>query len=285
MNKAAAGLFVLTLGLMLQGCDAARDSLSQNLKDLAGDPRPGRALAAEHGFEIIRLPTDSFVLTAFSRGRGHSGAMTTLYIEDDGFVWTQASGRGRPEAEVLNDPTPKSPLALQMAVSDPAAMVYVLARPCQYARDLDWRGCAFPWWNDLRFSAKAVQSMSQAMDELKAQGHIREFRLIGARGGGIMATLLAAERTDVRELITAAAPLSNVLPPETASRLGFVRQIHFAGENDVVAPVTGLDAFVGQLPGPAKARTFVTLGTDHICCWAEKWPELLRTAEAVLSTP
>ncbi|WP_414683398.1 lipase family protein, partial [Methylophaga sp. UBA5088] len=114
----------------------------------------------------------------------------TIYIEGDGLAWLN-------RRKISSDPTPVDPLVLKLAVHDKQA-VY-LARPCQYVKS---DRCDKKLWTSARFSTEVVESMNQAVTELKNQFQASSLRLIGYSGGGAIATLLAAERNDVDQLVT-----------------------------------------------------------------------------------
>jgi hypothetical protein len=100
--------------------------------------------------------------------------------------------------------------------------------------------------------------------------------------------VLAAERLDgVDAVITIAAnldtdawtthhrylPLSGSLNPARSAREHPWREIHLQGGNDKVAPPSTTDAYFERYP--AAERRLIA-DHDHVCCWIDAWPSLLR---------
>lgn len=85
-----------------------------------------------------------------------------VVIESDGAPW-RYGGRVPPE-----DPTPRNPIGLQMAMAAPADMqVLYLARPCQFLRKplARYSACAdSQWWTDKRFSPEVVDAYVAGID-------------------------------------------------------------------------------------------------------------------------
>jgi poly(3-hydroxybutyrate) depolymerase len=206
-----------------------------------------------------------------------------VYIESDGAPWRFAD-------EPPADPTPQRPLVLTMAASDPATAVAYLGRPCQYLSAPDVNKCNPQLWMRGRFADEAVAAMNSAVDRMKQTYGAAAVNLVGYSGGGAMAALIAARRTDVSCLVTIAAPLDtrawtedlrvsaldlSLNPVDEADKLRTVRQTHFRGMRDkIVAPAT-TRRFFDRVTG-ATVIDRATFG--HECCWAEQWRELQRSS-------
>ncbi len=261
--------------------------LSQLLAGCASVPPPAErraqadALAETHGWQPLDLPAGQFSLRVYLPARIAPDAELTLYIEGDGFAWVTAN---RPSL----DPTPRTPVALQLALAQPGGNAAYLGRPCQYV-GVETAGCDRRYWTGARFAPELVAAMDVAVDRVKARFGAERLVLVGYSGGGAVATLLAARRSDVTLLVTVAgnldhrawtrlhrlSPLSASLnPADWRSSLGGVRQWHLAGAEDRVIPPQISRDFVAGLPGQSRAQVRVMPGYDHHCCWAQDWAEL-----------
>lgn len=154
------------------------------------------------------------------------------------------------------------------------------------------------FWTSHRYGRRVLDSMSEALDGALATAGARTLILVGYSGGGTVAALLAARRSDVRGLITVAAnldhaawtshhgdtPLDGSLnPADFADALRAVPQAHFAGEDDDVVPLAVVRSFTRRLQDATSSRLVVVPGADHRCCWLEAWPTLIREARSRLA--
>lgn len=243
------------------------------------------SLAAGHDWQASVLPAGGFDLVAYAPRHIHAAESLTVYIEGDGFAWVTGA---RPS----NDPTPRDPLALRLALAQPFGNAAYMARPCQYV-DAARVGCEQRYWTGSRFSAQVVLAQSQALDILKRRFGAQRLTLVGYSGGGAIAALLAARRSDVERLITVAGnldhrawtdhhrlrPLSDSFnPADEAGALRDVRQWHFAGENDAVIPPGLAKGYAQRFPADHRPVVLVEPGFDHHCCWVENWPRLYGMA-------
>jgi pimeloyl-ACP methyl ester carboxylesterase len=227
----------------------------------------------------VRFDGGDFVLTGFARP-GSASELLSVYLETDGNAWIDWY-------HPSSDPSPLDPTALRLALKDPAPGVVYLARPCQFVAADDARNCEPGAWTRSRFSERAVAATSRAIDAAKQAAGARQVRLYGVSGGGVLAALIAARRTDVVRLVTVAAPLDTAAwtrlhrvsplagslePRRFAAALAALPQIHFVGANDEIVPASVVQSFLAALPAPADARLIVVPGYDHECCWADAWP-------------
>jgi pimeloyl-ACP methyl ester carboxylesterase len=239
------------------------------------------ALAATAGLERLSFDTGSFQLTGWLRG-GDGAAVLTVYLEGDGQAWL---ARTRPST----DPTPRHPIALELAAADGGAAVLALARPCQYLAPGQALVCGLPYWSNRRFAPEVIAATNRAIDQAKRRVGAGRVLLIGYSGGGVVAALAAAERTDVVAWATVAAPLDvaawtrhhqvaaltgSLDPADRPARLAALPQRHFAGARDTVVPPALVRDFL-ERQGPDGARRLqVVAEADHLCCWVRRWPEL-----------
>ncbi len=240
-----------------------------------------------------QIPAGDFNLMAWERVR-KKGSSANIYIEGDGLSWISPSQRSL-------DPTPKNPVALNLAAMDKSPNVIYLARPCQYSGNEIWRDalpkyngegfCPSKYWTDSRYAPEVIKSMSIALDEIKRRHQISEFHLIGFSGGAIVAALLAADRPDVKSFRSVAgnmdtdaftsvhevSPLTGSLNPvDRAAELRFIPQHHYVGGEDEVIPPAIFSSYEQAVsPSQCLAVSFVP-DVGHEYGWVDKWPELLK---------
>ena len=112
-------------------------------------------------------------------------------------------------------------------------------------------------------------------------------QLVGYSGGGTVAALVAARRSDIQWLTTVAGnldhakwtelheltPLSQSLnPADFANDLRDIPQLHLLGENDDNITIEVLDSYRKALNGAEDLRFEVVPDYTHKCCWEEVWP-------------
>ena len=239
-----------------------------------------RTAAAAAGFFPVELSDQR--LRAFLRSAGHAAgpnSRLTVYLESDGAPW-------RMPDEPPADPTPHKPMVLNMAISDVSGAVAYLGRPCQYLEPEALAGCDPALWMRARFSDDAVAAMDLAVSRLKQSAGAATVNLVGYSGGGAMAALVAARRSDVNCLVTIAAPLDtgawtralkvspldySLNPADFAKMLSSVKQTHFRGGKDTVVPPSTTQGYLSQEP---RALVIDKPQYDHQCCWGDDWPEL-----------
>lgn len=203
-----------------------------------------------------------------------SAEQLRVYIEGDGKAWAT-------DSQPSTDPTPTIPLVSQLAEDDPSPSAY-LARPCQYVMD---EQCNYKVWTDQRFSAQAVESLSKALDLIKAKYQVKRFELVGYSGGGALALLLAAQRDDVASVQTLAGNLSptvwtahHQLSPLTASldpndfseALRGIPQRHLVGIDDRVVPPSLAETYISALGSDACVEVF-RVPASHEKGWEAAW--------------
>lgn len=240
-----------------------------------------QALAKQHGFVTADIPVNGFVLRTYQRVTDPQRPLH-LYIEGDGRAWLSTS---LPSA----DPTPRNPVALQLALRDKAPNVIYLARPCQYTL-VNSPACRVEYWTTHRFSSDVIDSMNRAVEALEQQVPNQPIHLIGYSGGGAVAALIAARRHDVASLRTVAGNLDHVAlnayhkvdqMPESlnaidvAASLKHLPQIHFVGGEDWVVPAFIAERFI-KLTGSECAKLVRQTSASHSDGWVENWGDLLK---------
>jgi pimeloyl-ACP methyl ester carboxylesterase len=255
-------VYWLSLATLLAGCA----SPAQRIEKRAAELGYGKAVLPGGGFNHV---------VYFKDERKAVGKTLHVYLEGDGTPWL----RKRVPA---TDPTPRSPLMLELMALDAAPSVY-LGRPCYHGmRSI---ACTPDMWTDKRYSEAVVASMSAALNSVSAK--YQSLVLLGHSGGGTLAMLLAERQPKVTAVVTVAAnldtegwaamhkqqPLSGSLNPATRTPLRqSIRQMHYAGAEDDNVPPQLLRDAIAQQPG-AKFKVYPK--QNHSCCWQELWPEML----------
>lgn len=266
-----AALWVLTL---LCGCAHAPP-------DADARAATADAIATTAGWQRLRVRTEMFVLAAYaSPPVADTPDVLTVYIEGDGLAWLNVS-------TASTDPTPLNPLALKLAVRDPGRSVAWLARPCQYTLSDAPPECSIKWWTSHRFAEEVIAASTAAIDQLKRRVNARHIALVGYSGGGAVAALVAARRSDVIHLTTVAGnldhrmwtqwhaltPLSGSLDAaDVASSLAGIAQTHWVGGRDKIIGRRLADAFAARAPRASRPQINVLAEADHYCCWDKYWP-------------
>ncbi|WP_397377306.1 alpha/beta hydrolase [Pseudomonas sp.] len=238
------------------------------------------ALASKQHWQSLALQTEVFRVQAYVPPT-FNGEALTVYLEGDGFAW-------RTSRQPSADPTPLDPLALRLALAQPDGNAAYLGRPCQYL-DAQQAPCATRYWGEARFAENVVRSLDQAVGQLKFRAGAQRVVLVGYSGGGALAMLLAARRSDVQRVVTVAGnldhtawtrhhrvtPLHGSLNPSSLrSGLAQVEQVHLVGEQDRIITPQLVEAFVAGYTAGHRAQVRVLSGYDHHCCWAKDWSKI-----------
>lgn len=275
MSKKRTGLAIaalINLSFLLVGCVSA-------------DPRQqANEIAARSGLLSNNLQNGPFLIATWSRIVPPVNSLR-VYIEGDGFAWksrTQAS----------DDPTPRKPTGLMLAAADKSDNVLYLARPCQFIGPPLPVSCSVSWWTNKRFSPEVIDAMDNVLSQVVTRYPGVKLELVGYSGGGNIAALLAARRTDVRSLRTVAGNLDvayvnalhhvTAMPDavsaiDSASALHTLPQIHFSGDADKTVPPTVARRFQRAVGGHCTQIDVVS-GMAHGSDWAAIWPQLLAKA-------
>jgi pimeloyl-ACP methyl ester carboxylesterase len=268
-------LFVL---LALSGCTATPAERGSAAGEIADQGGLARATFRSQGF----------VLTTWSRFAPPKDGPSTgddinVYIEGDGYAWATST-------DPSSDPTPLNPLALRLAAADSASSVLYLARPCQFRPPATRDSCDTSFWTTHRFAESVVAALDGAIDRALPPSPRRRLTLIGYSGGGGLAVLLAARRSDVVAVVTVAgniahgvwtshhkvSPLKGSLDPiDSAARLAAIPQLHLTGADDAIVPRLIADTFARRSPAGGCIRVVTIADATHDKGWLENWPALL----------
>ncbi len=272
-------LIANVLVLALNGCAQLRSDSAR---------AKAARIAESVQLSAVHLETRRFTLAAYRRITVNPDDTLVVYIEGDGLAWIT---RG----QLSENPTPPDPVALRLAARDDALAVLYLARPCQFVTGTAARNCESKYWSTARFAIEVVEAVDEAVNIVKRVSGRTKIELIGYSGGGALAVLLAAHRDDVSRVITVAAnldpsfwaayhrvtPLHESLNPiDFATRLSRIPQVIFVGGRDNIVPASVIAHYREALPRGTPVTVIPVASFTHTCCWAHKWPELLRQARA-----
>lgn len=251
-------------------------SLLAQISGCAGPAQRADEQAAALGYRKLVVRGDGFEHVVYLKeGRAESAALH-VYLESDGTPWIR-------KRLAAPDPTPRTPLMLELMSLDPAPALY-LGRPCYHGLS-GTPPCAPGLWTGSRYSEAVVASMAGALKRITPDD--RELVLLGYSGGGVLAMLLAEQLPQTRMVVTVAAnldtarwaelhrqpPLPDSLNPATRSPLpAHIKQLHIAGEQDENVPPGLIRDAIAHQP----VAVFQTLPQqDHSCCWRAAWPAIL----------
>jgi hypothetical protein len=234
--------------------------------------------AAALGFSQVDLRGESFRHRAYAAGLGERGDTLHVYVEHDGTPWLA-------ERYVSDDPTPRTPLALELMARDKGPRL-LLGRPCYFEYRND-PGCSPLLWTHRRYSSEVVTSMVAALRAFLDTHPYRSVLLVGYSGGGTLAWLMARHVPETVGVVTVAAnldvdgwaslhgftPLAGSLNPALLPPLSpAVAQVNFVGGRDRNVPPGVVASFSRRHP---ESKVVVVDEFDHQCCWTGRWPELL----------
>lgn len=243
-----------------------------------------QTIADTNDFVPDSVDTGQFRLRVFHKGTGHENKVIHVYIEGDGLAWKRRH-------ILSNDPTPVNPVALKLAARDSHPAVLYIARPCQYLDHETLQKCDAKYWSSHRYSDEVIHAINRVVDWGVELFRADRVYLYGYSGGGVVAALVAARRSDVARLTTVAANLDPVLwtgmhnvspltgslhPADYAHILQGIPQIHYAGSKDKIAPVRIIESYRTRFTDFTNIKINEIEGFDHHCCWVESWPLFLN---------
>ncbi|MFA6142997.1 MAG: alpha/beta hydrolase [Candidatus Omnitrophota bacterium] len=238
-------------------------------------------IAGKADFQKEYVDAAGFVLMTYQKFKGPSENIR-IYIEGDGKAW-------KTKRVLSDDPTPSSPIALQMAAVDTSNNVAYVARPGQFPAPGS-SNCNPTYWSVRRFAPEVVSSINKVIDVLKEKSGTRHVELTGYSGGGALAVLIAAQRNDVIALRTVAGNLNSKMlcdyhrvsrlggsmdPIDFAQKVKNIPQRHFIGSKDKTVPFAIAESFVKEEGDTDYRRITIVNGVTHNCGWAARWVKLL----------
>lgn len=255
--------------------------------DLVPRQRKAEVIASGAGWTYQLVEAGTFDLATYASPKRGNEDLLVVYIEGDGLAFLGPH-------KISADPTPTEPVALELAKRDLHDNVAYVARPCQYTMAFGARNCTPEYWTISRYAPEVIESMSTAVDTLKRDAGARQLILVGYSGGGAIAVLLAARRSDVVGLVTVSAnldiafwvqrdgltPLSGSLDPaDVAARVETIPQVHFIGGKDEVVGPTVTQSYLSHMKDRTHARAIEIARFDHVCCWVDQWTALAARPE------
>jgi dienelactone hydrolase len=239
-------------------------------------PAERRDVRAEQlGFERGQVEGKAFSHVVFRNRSDQEALLLHVYLGGDG-------SPARALRWIPPDPTPETPVALELMSLDPNPSVF-LGRPCYHGA----AGCSAAHWTVARYGEEVVASLAEAARNLGRSAGAEGLVLLGFSGGGTLSMLVAERLPEVQAVVTVAANLdvgawvehhdfepfvASLDPAQRPALDPRVVQVHLAGEDDrVVPPALVRDAVADQ----PSARFEVLAGFDHACCWLDVWPGIL----------
>jgi hypothetical protein len=238
-------------------------------------------VASKHGFEAQYLQTKIFKLASYQNIK-QPGLPVNIYIEGDGKAWHS-------RRHLSADPSPISSTVISLATLDPNPNVVYLARPCQFSPDDLNSVCENKYWSLARYSSEIVEAIDSAITQIKQRTKSEQINLIGFSGGGALAILVAANRSDIKSIRTVAGnldlhamdkyhkttPLSESLDPiAVAKKVRHIPQLHFSGKQDKVVPTSIAYNFIQA--ADLESTKVIVVDADHKAGWKKQWPQLLK---------
>jgi pimeloyl-ACP methyl ester carboxylesterase len=276
--KIMKAVFCLALCAALSACSST---------DLVPRQRKAEVIAGGAGWTYQLVEAGDFDLATYASPRKANEDLLVVYIEGDGLAFLGPR-------TISSDPTPTEPVALELARRDLHDNVAYVARPCQYTIALGARNCTPDHWTTRRYAPEVIDSMSAAVDTLKRDAGAKKIILVGYSGGGAVAVLLAARRSDVVGLVTVSAnldiafwvqrdglsPLKGSLDPaDVAARVENIPQVHFVGSDDEVVGPSVTQSYLSHMKDRSHARAIEIARFDHVCCWVDQWTALAARPE------
>jgi len=240
-------------------------------------------LADANGWQRTDFSTGPFTLRGYEHFSRPGGGDLAVYIESDGLSWIDRH-------TLSSDPTPLEPMVLSLAIADPSANRLYLGRPCQFLNAQALQACSPRYWSSARFAPEVIAAIDTAVDQAKRRSDAHRVLLFGYSGGGAIAALVAARRSDVALLVTIAGTLDHIRwttdddvspltgslnPADEALRLQAVRQVHFVGAKDDAVPPAVVESYIARMIDRSRTTLVRLPGFGHECCWKENWRTLL----------
>jgi hypothetical protein len=239
-------------------------------------------LAAQNSLKKEIIKTQNFYLLTYSK-ISNSKATLNVYIEGDGFAWKN-------RYTISENPTPKNPVALKLAIVDPNSNILYIARPCQYVID---PMCQEKFWTGSRFSKTVIDSTNEAISQFAKKHKIKKMNLFGYSGGGAVAVLVGSIRSDVsligsvagnlnhKELMKlhGVTPLDDSLDAiDVIEKVKNIPQFYLVGARDRIVPPEIVISFakrVNEIGGNARFK-IIDKADHQYEGWGKNWKEALE---------
>jgi hypothetical protein len=236
-------------------------------------------LAYGSKFKKILVDSGGFVLTTYQKISDQNSPYI-FYIEGDGFI-------SRDIHTISENPTPLSPIMLELTILDNRKNVIYIARPCQYTDMSFNKLCINKYWTDSRMSEEVVNSIANSIKKIAGNNKIS---LIGFSGGGGIAILVAPKLNHVQNIITIAGNLDikefakfhksksisdSLNPVDYIDQVKNIPQLHISGGKDKIVPILIADKFVKA--AKSKCVKQITIdSSSHGKGWSLVWQDILK---------
>lgn len=227
----------------------------------------------------LTISGKDFPMVYFINGIKKNNEHLHVYLGGDGIPWLDVMTRSE-------DPTPTNSIVLQLMSQDDMPSLY-LGRPCYHGLSKT-SSCNYYYWTDGRYSLKIIDNMHDAIKHMIDKYNVKKLTLIGFSGGGALATLLANKIPRTRTVVTIAGVLDtdewtrfhhysplkgSDNPAEQPPLKRYIRQIHLVGDKDKNIPSSINSKFLNK---QYSAEIVHYKDADHVCCWPEHWPNVLK---------
>lgn len=239
-------------------------------------------LAVQNSLKKEIIKTQNFYLLTYSK-ISNPKATLNVYIEGDGFAWKN-------RYTISENPTPKNPVALKLAIVDSNSNILYIARPCQYVVDAM---CQEKFWTGSRFSKTVIDSTNEVISQFAKKYKIKKVNLFGYSGGGAVVVLVGSIRSDVSSIGTIAGNLNHkelmklhgVTPfddsldaVDVIEKVKNIPQFHLVGAKDRIVPPEIVISFakrVNEIGGNARFK-IIDKADHQYEGWGEVWKEALK---------
>ena len=231
------------------------------------------------------LKGGEFVLRVYYRFDS-PGLPLHIYVEGDGRAWLT-------KTRASYNPSPRNPVSLTLAAQQHRGNVMYIARPCQYVSFEKNPKCGYPYWTDRRFAPEVIDSVSAAIDIGKKRASAEELEIIGYSGGGAVAVLVAARRSDVSGIRTVAGNLDHSVwtqhhkvdplrgslnAADVAEKVAHIPQIHYVGSKDDNIGHYVAESFRAKAGRDNCIKVEIVGGATHSNGWEQAWSGLINVA-------
>ena len=237
------------------------------------------------GLQADELRGGDFVLRVYYKF-DNPGAPLHIYLEGDGRAWLSGTS-------VSRNPSPRNPVALHLAAREPGKNVMYIARPCQYVSFEKNPHCEYPYWTGKRFSTEVIDSVSAVINLGKEKARANKLEIVGFSGGGAVAVLVAARRSDVSGIRTVAGNLDHrawtrhhkvdsldgsLNAADVAEKVANIPQIHYIGSQDENMGRYVAESFLSKAGRIDCIKIKTVKGVTHSKGWEQAWSRLLTNA-------
>jgi hypothetical protein len=243
------------------------------------------AISDRAQFQQAELRGGDFILRVYYRFDS-PGAPLRIYLEGDGRAWLTKTRASR-------NPSPKNPIGLYLAAQEHVGNVMYIARPCQYVSFEKNLKCEYPYWTGKRFAPEVIDSVSAVIDSGKKKAGAGKLEIIGFSGGGAVALLVAARRSDVSGIRTVAGNLNHKVwaqhhkvdplkgslnAADVAEEVANIPQVHYVGSQDENIGRFVAESFRSKAGKDNCIKIEMVKGASHSKGWEQAWPDLISVA-------